>query len=69
MHVTTAVLMAFYGFSLSRWIGWALSVFAAMIVLGSVHLAWHYAVDSYLAIILATLFWTLSRRLLSRDPV
>jgi len=69
MHVTTAVLMALYGFSLSRCIGWAISVFAAMIVLGSVHLAWRYAVDSYLAIILATLFWTLSRRLLSRDPV
>ena len=66
MHVTTAVLMAFYGFSLSRVLGWLLTAFAAAILLGSVHLAWHYAIDGYLAIGLAWAFWTVSRRLVAR---
>ncbi|GGO50991.1 PAP2 superfamily protein [Roseovarius pacificus] len=67
MHVTTATLMAFYGFTLSRPVGWALTAFAVTIFLGSVHLAWHYAVDGYLAIALAAIFWRLSRRLVIRD--
>jgi divalent metal cation (Fe/Co/Zn/Cd) transporter len=34
-----------------------LSIFAAIILLGSVHLGWHYALDSYAAIIGAWLVW------------
>lgn len=61
MHVATSVILAFYGFAYSRWAGWALTVFAGVILLGSVHLAWHYAVDGYVSIILAIAIWWLAK--------
>lgn len=33
------------------------SAYAIMIVLGSIHLGWHYAVDSYVGIMIAVLSW------------
>ena len=66
MHVASTVLLAFYGFTYSRWLGLALSVFAFIILLGSVHLAWHYAIDGYVSILLASCFWWLSKRLTAK---
>ncbi|MEL7254817.1 MAG: phosphatase PAP2 family protein [Pseudomonadota bacterium] len=57
MHVTTAVLLAFYGFAWRRWAGWLLVIFAIMIQLGSVHLAWHYAIDGYFGAVIAAGCW------------
>ncbi|MEX0308169.1 MAG: phosphatase PAP2 family protein [Ruegeria sp.] len=66
MHVCSSVLLALYAFTYSRWLGWAMTAFAVVIVMGSVHLAWHYAVDGYASIILAFVFWWLSKRLTAR---
>jgi hypothetical protein len=49
--------MALWGWRVSRNIGWILSAFAALIVIGSIHLLWHYAVDGIAGAFLATLFW------------
>ncbi len=57
MHVTTAVLLAFYGFAWRRWAGWMLVIFAIMIQFGSVHLGWHYAIDGYFGALIATACW------------
>ena len=38
-------------------LGWSLSLFAAAIMIGSVHLAWHYAVDGYLAVLMTWGIW------------
>ncbi|HET7334689.1 MAG TPA: phosphatase PAP2 family protein, partial [Rhizomicrobium sp.] len=57
MHVTIAVLLALLGTRTNRWLGIALWIFAGLIVIGSVHLAWHYAADSLAGIALAMLFW------------
>jgi membrane-associated phospholipid phosphatase len=57
MHVASSVLMAIYGFTVARWIGLALSAFALAIMIGSVLLGWHYAVDGYAGAVIALVAW------------
>lgn len=59
MHVATAMLLALAGWRVGRGLGIALSVFAALILVGSIHLGWHYAVDGYVGAIGAFLIWRL----------
>lgn len=63
MHVATSVVMALYGFARARWAGWALTLFAAVIMVGSVQLGWHYAIDGYAGAIVAWLSWHAARRI------
>lgn len=60
MHVASTTLMAFLGFALSRWVGLALIAFAVCIMIGSVLLGWHYAVDGYVGALIAVLSWKCS---------
>jgi len=57
MHNATALLFALAGFRIGRTAGWLLSVHAILIFIGSVHLAWHYAVDSYVAWVVTLVLW------------
>ncbi|MGH6874500.1 MAG: phosphatase PAP2 family protein [Aestuariivirgaceae bacterium] len=57
MHNAVAVIIALAGFKVRRSVGWALTAYAFLIFLGSVHLGWHYAVDSYAAIAIALIAW------------
>jgi len=57
VHVTTSTVMMLLGWRVSRLAGIAFTAFFAVILIGSVHLAWHYAVDGYAGILLALLFW------------
>jgi len=57
MHVATSVLMALYARTHARWAGWALGLFAVSIMIGSVVLGWHYAVDGYFGALIAWLSW------------
>lgn len=66
MHVATATLLALYvqGFGRRAAIGgW---LFAAAIMLGSVVLAWHYAVDGYAGALVAWCVWWATGRVLER---
>jgi hypothetical protein len=63
MHVAAAVLFSLYGFAVSRVFGWLLAAFAAAIMIGSVQLGWHYAIDGYAGGLLALGCWRLGRRL------
>lgn len=56
MHVATAVLFIFGGFGIHRVLGWAMVVYGSIILVGSVHLAWHYAVDGYVSIAITVFF-------------
>jgi hypothetical protein len=40
-----------------RWFTWAALAFPLLMLVASVHLAWHYAVDGIVSIVLVTLMW------------
>jgi hypothetical protein len=63
VHVATAVLLACLGFALSRWAGLILGIGALLTFLSSVALGWHYAVDGYVAALLAVGLWFFAGRL------
>jgi hypothetical protein len=62
MHVgqTTVVFLA--AARTYRWLGWLLAPALLLILVGSVHLGWHYAVDSYGGVLGAVAIWWLSGR-------
>jgi len=66
MHNAVAILLACAGFSVHRVMGWALSIFALLIFVGSVHLGWHYALDGVVAGIVSYGLWASSGTLLHR---
>lgn len=57
MHVATSVLLALWGWRHDRRAGIALSAFALLIIVGSIHLGWHYAVDGYVGAAGAAAIW------------
>ncbi|MGR3316268.1 phosphatase PAP2 family protein [Roseovarius indicus] len=63
MHVASTVTMTIYAFTVSRVIGWMMVGFATLILMGSVQLGWHYAIDGYLSIALSLACWAIARRL------
>ena len=65
LHIAIAVLMSFLGFSVNRWLGWAYAAFAVAIFIGSIHLAWHYAIDGYFSAVAVTGIWWVSGRIVT----
>ena len=63
MHCAMATLFALLGWRLHRAAGIGLTVFAVFILIGSVHLAWHYAVDSYAGVLIGFLSWWIAGHL------
>ncbi len=64
MHVATSVIFALLGqASGKRWLGWILTSFAVLIMIGSVQLGWHYAIDGYFGIAVALFSWWLARKI------
>jgi len=57
MHNGSAVLFAMATSRVSRPVGIFFWCYAAVILLGSVHLGWHYALDGYAGIIIGLLGW------------
>lgn len=66
MHVATSVLFALVGWRANRWLGIALTIFAVIIQIGSVHLAWHYAIDGYVSAVLTVAIWWVVGRVFCR---
>lgn len=68
MHVGSSVLLAITAFAAGKpRLGWCLSAFALLIFVGSIHLAWHYAIDGYAGIAVALVGWYLAGRLVRWD--
>lgn len=57
MHVSVALLFYLATRQLSKVAGWFFGVFFLIILIGSVHTGYHYAVDGYASIILTLAIW------------
>jgi hypothetical protein len=64
LHVAIPALFAIGGWKVSRKVGVALGVYAALTIVASVHLGWHYAVDGYVGAFGAAVAWWIAGRLL-----
>ncbi len=69
LHVGIAFSFFLLGQAISRRLGILGAVYAALILLASVHLGWHYAVDGYAAIVGTWIIWFCTGRLLDRPAV
>ncbi|RVC62985.1 hypothetical protein EN759_26730, partial [Mesorhizobium sp. M00.F.Ca.ET.038.03.1.1] len=61
VHVAVATLNAIYLWRFGRVLRWVGLIFLLCIQLGSVHLAWHYAVDGYASMLLTLAIWIFVR--------
>jgi len=66
VHNGLSALFAVAGFSVNRQLGWALSAYALVIWIASIHLGWHYAVDGLVSIALTVVIWKLMGALAGR---
>lgn len=57
LHVAIPVLFAMMGWRTHRWLGIAYTTYAVIVVVGSVHLGWHYAIDGYASAATVPLIW------------
>ncbi|MFO0992956.1 MAG: phosphatase PAP2 family protein [Hyphomicrobiales bacterium] len=57
MHNAMAMIFVLVGCRLHRWLGILFSINLAIIFFGSIHLAWHYAVDAYAGILIGLGVW------------
>jgi hypothetical protein len=62
IHVAMPTLFALTGRQADRRLGWALAAYGVLILLGSVALGWHYAVDGYVGAAGVALLWLLCGR-------
>lgn len=63
MHVGSTTLLLCYAFTWRRWAGIAMVGFWGLIMVGSVALGWHYAIDGYLGAVIALACWWIAARL------
>ena len=68
MHVAIVTLIALYAFSYSRLAGCVAVFYVFMIMIGSVALGWHYAIDGYVSVILTCLLWWITGWLAKPAP-
>jgi len=65
MHVAMAMLMVLVHWRANRLAGIVAGVFAVLILIGSVMLGWHYAIDGYVGAVLVVPVWWFSGRFLA----
>ena len=57
LHVSVALLLVLLARSYGRRFAWLAGIFLGVIMVGAVHLGWHYALDGYVGLIGGWLAW------------
>ncbi|UZK66411.1 phosphatase PAP2 family protein [Sphingomonas sp. M1-B02] len=65
LHNALAALFAMAAFQIDRRAGWVMTIYAALIWIGSIHLGWHYAVDGPVAVAATAAIWWASGRVVT----
>lgn len=72
MHLTITTVAALAAVRTHRWLAVVVGPLWLLMLLGSVHLGWHYAIDSYAGIVAAVMIWygtgRFARRWIDRQP-
>lgn len=63
VHNGLSVLFAIAAFRINRWAGYVMAGYAALILIGSVYLGWHYALDGIVSAIATIIFWRIAGKL------
>lgn len=66
VHVAMAVIFALVGRHYGRAVRWSSYAYVVIIMIGSIVLNWHYAVDGYASIMLTPVIWMLCRYAVAR---
>jgi hypothetical protein len=66
MHVAIATLAALVCWRKNRWAGILMTIYAVIIMIGSVHLGWHYAIDGYAGALGMIVIWWIVGLVLAR---
>jgi len=68
LHLASATLFVLQAWHFHWRLGLAFAAICAAILVGSVHLGWHYAIDGYFSIIATVLIWKVISWVLGRNP-
>lgn len=66
MHVATSFLFYLLTSNINKWIGYFFGAYCLLIFIGSIHLAWHYAIDGYFSVLTTWLYWILAGKLIKK---
>jgi hypothetical protein len=69
LHVGIAFLLVLATWKSARMLSYIALIYTTIILIGSIHLGWHYALDGYVAMLGTWAAWWAVGRLLARDPV
>lgn len=68
MHVAIVTLNLCLYTGVNRWLAIPTGAYAVLVLIGSVHFGWHYAIDGYVSIAAVLALWWLAGRLARPSP-
>jgi PAP2 superfamily protein len=66
LHVALPALLVCSTWTTRRWLAGMLAVYTAFVIVSSIHLGWHYAVDGYVAVMLVVAIWEVAGLITAR---